>query len=272
MRRLALALVLTAFGSNLAWATSLPDNPVSALAVARVKTTEPVVALTFDACPTRLRSGLDREVLEILRREKVPATIFVSGRWVEKHWKEARELAGEPLFELGNHSYHHRYFSTMEIDRARSEILATDRLIASLGRTSIGFRPPFGDWAAWLPAYTAGRPVVLWDVVSGDAGGHKPPGRMVTDVTAAARPGSIIIFHINGRGPHTKKALGPIIQNLRSKGLRFVRVSELLGLEGAEVVRAVPSRYKKRVFPPMTPAGRGNADPKSTPQRGTPPG
>ena len=259
-----------------ALATSLPGGAVEGVAVSRVITDDPVVALTFDACPTRSR-GFDREVFEILRREQIPATVFVSGKWVEKHWREARELAAEPLIELGNHSYSHSYFSTMDLAKGREEIEATDRLIATLGRTSVGVRPPFGDWAAWLPTQTAGRPVVLWDVVSGDAGGHISAERMVTDVSAAIRPGSIVIFHINGRGPNTKKALLPIIQRLRARGMRFVRVSELLDLDGGVIVRARPRRYKKRALPPMSPetdapSGRNDADSKGTAQRSTQPG
>ena len=45
---------------------------------------------------------------------KVPATVFVSGRWVEKHWREAKELADEPLIEFGNHSYRHPAFSRLD--------------------------------------------------------------------------------------------------------------------------------------------------------------
>src|SRR5687767_4219292 len=104
-------------------ATSLPTGgPPEGAAVARVITTAPVVALTFDACPTRLRVGFYREIFDILRREQVPATVFVSGKWMEKFWNEARELAAEPLIELGNHSYRHQYFSTMDAARAREEI------------------------------------------------------------------------------------------------------------------------------------------------------
>lgn len=124
-------------------ATSLPAGaPPEGVAVSRVITTDPVVALTFDACPTRL--PFDREVFDILRREQIPATVFVSGKWIERHWREARELAAEPLIELGNHSYSHQQFSTMEQAKGREEIEVTDRLITSLGRKSVGCARPSG--------------------------------------------------------------------------------------------------------------------------------
>lgn len=226
------------------------EDGESGVAVSRVETTRPLVALTFDACPTRAGArGFDREVFEILRRERVPATIFVSGRWIESHWDEARELAAEPLVELGNHSYRHPPFSRLDVARVREEIATTDRLIGALGRQSVGVRPPFGDWAAWLPAHTSGQPVILWDVVSGDAGGHLSAASIVSRVSSGVRPGSIVIFHINGRGPHTKKALPEIVQRLRARGFEFVRVSELvgLGLRDAAIVKARPARYRKKV-------------------------
>jgi peptidoglycan/xylan/chitin deacetylase (PgdA/CDA1 family) len=222
--------------------------PEPAPALAAVSTREPVVALTFDACPSpRGARGFDAEVFEILRRERVPATVFVSGRWVETHRAQALALAAEPLIELGNHSYDHPPFSRLSMAKARADIERTDRIIASLDRTSVGFRPPFGDWAAWLPLQTGGRPIVLWDVVSQDAHGHVSAPRIVEGVTAAVQPGSIVIFHINGRGPETKKALPEIIRRLRERGLRFARVSELLRLPDATVVRALPHRYRRRI-------------------------
>jgi peptidoglycan-N-acetylglucosamine deacetylase len=235
-------------------AEEMPMEAPSALAAAvtSVTTRAPVVALTFDACPTSAGSrGFDREIFEILRREQVPATIFVSGRWVETHREEAEALAAEPLIEFGNHSYDHAAFSQLSMAQARADIERTDRIIGSLDRRSVGFRPPFGDWAPWLALQTGGQPIVLWDVVSQDAFGYVAAPRMVERVSASVQPGSIVIFHINGRGPHTKKALPEIIQRLRARGLGFVRVSELLRLPDAGLVQAQPHRYRRR---PLTSA------------------
>jgi peptidoglycan-N-acetylglucosamine deacetylase len=269
-------------------AEGLTPRETVPLAVSRVSTTLPVVALTFDACPTRDRRGFDREVFEILRREKVPATVFVSGRWIEKHWREALELAVEPLIEFGNHSYRHPAFSRMTVAQVRAEIDATDKLIGELGHQSVAVRPPFGDWAAWLPEATGGQPVVLWDVVSGDAGGHLSANTIVNTVSAGAQPGSIVVFHINGRGPRTKQALPRIIRRLRARGLRFVWVSELLALKGSEIVKAQPRRYTKKLRVKAHedlrdelqddlydhPSGEPDqhADPKGAPGGSTPPG
>lgn len=238
-RQLAVLLAAAALcqmGDPAAWAAS-------AMAIERVETAEPVVALTFDACPTKASPhGFDREVFDILRTERVPATVFVSGQWVERHPAEARTLAAEPLIEFGNHSFAHPPFSRVSERRLRAEIAATDRIIARLGRKSVGVRPPFGDWSPGVLELTNQAPLVLWDVVSGDAGGHVPVERMVDDVSRRTRKGSIVIFHINGRGPGTKAALPEIIRRLRARGLRFVHVSELLRLPDAAVVAAQPGK------------------------------
>jgi peptidoglycan/xylan/chitin deacetylase (PgdA/CDA1 family) len=86
-------------------------------------------------------------------------------------------------------------------------------------------------------------PTVLWDVVSGDANGHVPPIKMIEGVIRSVRPGSIVIFHINGRGTYTKDALPAIIHVLRERGLRFVPLSQLLALPGG---RALPARQVVR--------------------------
>jgi peptidoglycan/xylan/chitin deacetylase (PgdA/CDA1 family) len=233
------ALLTTAAAAALIQASAA----ASGIAVQRLETTDPVVAITFDACPTKPSpEGFDTEIFNFLRREHIPATVFVSGQWVENHRAEAKALAAEPLIEIGNHSYAHPPFSRLSHERVRAEIQSTDRIIEALGRHSVGVRPPYGDWADWLLDETGGKPLVLWDVVSGDAGGRIPADRIVTEVVRRTHPGSIVIFHINGRGPETKIALPEIVQKLRARGLRFVHVSELLHLPGARVIAARPGR------------------------------
>src|SRR5512147_3317277 len=65
------------------------------------------IALTFDACPTGRPDEYDEKVIEVLLREKVPATLFLSGRWVEKNPEKAKFLASKPQFEIAAHSYYH---------------------------------------------------------------------------------------------------------------------------------------------------------------------
>jgi peptidoglycan/xylan/chitin deacetylase (PgdA/CDA1 family) len=236
----SLALALLAAQS----AGSAPDLPH--VAVGRVDTKEPVVALTFDACATLDQpNAFDRRVFDIIKKEQVPVTVFLSGRWIEFHPDFARELAADPAVELGNHSYSHPTLTTVNGDRLVDEIGRTEDLISQLGRRSVAFRPPAGIYSARTlkAAYDRHLPTVLWDVVSGDANGHVPAIRMIEEVTRSVRPGSIVIFHINGRGPYTKDALPAIIHILRDRGLRFVPLSQLLALPGG---RALPARQVVR--------------------------
>jgi peptidoglycan/xylan/chitin deacetylase (PgdA/CDA1 family) len=217
--------------------------------VARVETQDPLVALTFDACATYDQpNAFDRPVFDIIKREQIPVTVFVTGRWIEFHPDIARELAADSSVEFGNHSYSHPILTTVDGARLADEIGRTEDLIAQLGRHSVAFRPAAGVWDARVLKAAADRnlPTVLWDVVSGDAGGHLKPQTMIDGVTRSVRPGSIVIFHINGRGPYTKDALPDIIRNLRARGFKFVHLSELLAIPGAKAQAAPHILYHRK--------------------------
>jgi peptidoglycan/xylan/chitin deacetylase (PgdA/CDA1 family) len=209
----------------------------------------PQVAITFDACATKTHGyGFDRPVLEIVRREQVPVTIFVSGRWVESHPDVMQELAADPLIEFGDHSYDHPHMTKLPAWRIAKQIDLTEEALAKYGKSSVAFRPPFGDVDARLvrvvrrlPAH--GMPTVTWDVVSGDPSRRQTVAGMTKTVLRRARPGSIIIFHINGRGWRTAEALPGILHGLRERGLGFVPVSALLAGRmpaGAPAATAAP--------------------------------
>jgi peptidoglycan-N-acetylglucosamine deacetylase len=227
----------------------LPAAPLPGFAIASVRTQRPVVALTFDACATlKQDNGFDREIFEILKREQIPVTIFATGRWLEAHPAEAKELAAQPWVELGNHSYSHVRMTRIPRSKAMEQIARTDVLIGLLGRKSAGFRPPAGAWNRSLVRLAARQhlPTIQWDVVSGDPGDRATADRIVKAVLPAAHPGSIVIFHINGRAPHTKEALPEIIRGLRDKGLGFVTISQLLQQPDAQLHPARPSPFGYR--------------------------
>lgn len=80
-----------------------------------------LVALTFDADMTdsmlanlrngRVRSYANLRIIELLERERIPATFFLTGKWVERYPDLTRRLAGNSRFELANHTYGHLAFT-----------------------------------------------------------------------------------------------------------------------------------------------------------------
>jgi peptidoglycan/xylan/chitin deacetylase (PgdA/CDA1 family) len=110
------------------------------------------------------------------------------------------------------------------------QIDQTEAALARYGKKSVAFRPPFGEWNRRLVevAQQKGLPTVTWDVVSGDPSAHTTAPRLVRNVLDRTRAGSIVIFHINGRGRKTAEALPEILRTLRDRGLRFVFLSDLL--------------------------------------------
>ncbi|HTA18722.1 MAG TPA: polysaccharide deacetylase family protein [Polyangia bacterium] len=211
-----------------AWLAADPAAPIR-----RVATREPAVAITFDACATRAQTyGFDREVYEIVHREKVPATIFVSGHWVDGHADAMAALARDPLIGFGDHSYDHPHMSHLTAARQGEEIDETEAALARYGKKSVAFRPPFGDWSPRVidVVHAHGLPTVTWDVVSADPSKKTTVAGMYRNVVPRARAGSIIIFHINGRGWKTAEALPEILRGLRARGFRFVSLADLLAL------------------------------------------
>ena len=227
--------------SSPSWGTPPLSRPIS-----RVNTQEPAVAITFDACATKKGwYGFDRDVFDILKREQVPATIFVSGRWVDTHPEAMGDLTGDPLIEFGDHSYDHPHMTQLPAGRVADEIDQTEAALGRYGRHSVAFRPPFGDWNRRVIDIVHGKnlPIVTWDVVSGDPSLRTTTAAMIREVVGHARTGSIIIFHINGRGWKTHEALPAILSGLRERGFRFVPLSELMrggGPSGGPVAGAAP--------------------------------
>ena len=69
---------------------------------------------------------------------------------------------------------------------------------------------------------------IQWDVSSGDPTVGQSEQGIQRQVLSNVAPGSIVLFHANGRGWHTQGALPGIIAGLKARGYEFATVSELL--------------------------------------------
>lgn len=221
--------------SDLRTASALPAPPLAPVApqvLAHGRRDLPYVALTFDACSTRDVSKYDERVTRELIAAQVPVTIFLGGSWAREEAAHVRELASVPIFELGNHSYTHPHMTAIKSDeRIRLEIERTQAQIFDLtGIQPKLFRPPYGEYDQRVVRIAAelGLTTVEYDVASGDPDAHATKERLIEWVLRKARPGSIILMHINHRSFHTSEALPDIIFGLRAKGFELVTVGRLL--------------------------------------------
>jgi peptidoglycan/xylan/chitin deacetylase (PgdA/CDA1 family) len=211
-----------------------PLPPITAVAtdvISRPDAAAKRVALTFDACSTLERSFYDDRITRVLLQTKTPATMFISGRWAETHLREMRVLSEIPLFEIGNHSYIHPHMTEVPPDRQREELLWTQQILLSLtGKLPRFFRPPYGEVDAGLSQVAGqnGLRTVEYDFPSGDPDKSFTRERLAGWVLAKARPGSIIVMHMNRHGWHTAEALPEIIAGLRAKGFVLSKVSEMV--------------------------------------------
>lgn len=225
------------------------------------------VALTFDLCETAGGvSGYDAGIVSWLRANRVRATFFAGGKWMQTHPEQTLQLMADPLFEIGNHSWTHLNFRKLGQSRMEEQVLRTQdqyrllrgllesrecarragaRAMDDIPREPVLFRFPYGTCNAEALGFLAslGLAAIQWDVVTGDASPSQTASGIARIVLSRVKPGSIIICHANRRGHGTAAALPLFVPRLREMGYDFVTVSELLASGTAETA---PDCYEER--------------------------
>jgi len=222
-------------------------TPVFERGSQRAAGSEKTVALTFDADMTadqgpRAAAGerFDNPALiASLRRLKVPATVFMTGRWAEEYPAQAKAIGNDPLFEIANHSYSHYAFTSpcygLPVVAKKAMRADVDRAFAAFRKAGARnvvpyFRFPGGCYneAALRTLAPAKVTAVQWDVVSGDAFATDADA-VAEQVLAGVRPGSLVVMHCTrSAAPATERAIRRIVPELRARGYRLVKVSDLM--------------------------------------------
>ncbi|MGW1148962.1 polysaccharide deacetylase family protein, partial [Streptomyces sp. NPDC002454] len=166
---------------------------------------------------------------------------------------QARSIGRDPLFEVANHSYSHHAFTadcyglpTVAPERMRSDAERATRAFDAVGvRNQVPyFRFPGGchDERALRALAPTGATAVQWDVVSGDAFATDA-GAVAHQVLDGVRPGSVVVLHCTrSAAPTTERVVRDVVPELRGRGYRFVKVSELIGQHPAAAGGPVAGR------------------------------
>ncbi|MGE5652856.1 MAG: polysaccharide deacetylase family protein [Bacillota bacterium] len=197
----------------------IQDSPVY-----RSTRQDKAIALTFD---TVWGTDYSQEIISVLKAEKVPATFFVAGWWVQRNPDAFKGilLAGH---EVGNATQNYLHLRALSDGRAQQEFRdCHQQLELAMGKRATLFRPPYGEQDTRLGEITKalGYRTVLWSLDTQDWQ-SKEPKTIAQTIVDGAEPGAIVLLHTSAAA--TPKALEQAISNLKQKGYTFHTVSDLL--------------------------------------------
>ncbi len=194
---------------------------------------EAKISLSFDAAWGNEDTS---KILEVLKKNDVRVTFFMTGGWIEKYPEDVKAIAAAG-HDLGNHSENHKQMSQLSADQCKEEIMKPHEKVKQLtGKDMMLFRPPYGDYNDNLIQVC--REInyypIQWDVDSLDWKDYDA-STIIKKVTEHKHlgNGSIILCH-NG-AKHTAEALDSMIRTLKEKGFQLVPISELIMKENYEI-------------------------------------
>jgi peptidoglycan/xylan/chitin deacetylase (PgdA/CDA1 family) len=240
------ALLLASLGGE-AIAQTRPTEIHDRIGQADIATRQ--VALTLDACS----GAFDEDLILFLIRNRIPATLFVTKKWLDKNPRGLAILKKNlDLFEIEDHGENHIpavigagrkvYGITGEPDviHLRREVLEGARAI----ERATGVAPHWYRGATAQYDRKAADEIrrlgfgIAGFSVNADAGASLKRAQ-VLDRLRHVRGGDVIIAHMNKPVGDTAEAMSDGLIELRRRGLVFVRLDQV---DLVEITGSKPSR------------------------------
>ncbi|HEY4201502.1 MAG TPA: polysaccharide deacetylase family protein [Devosiaceae bacterium] len=196
----------------------------------------PQVALTLDACD----GATDDRILSVLVANKIPATLFVTGKWLRHNAAAIKTLTTHPdLFELEDHGANHipavlgkakvygiTPAGTLAAVDSEVQVGAGDLMLAA-GVQSHWYRDATARYSptAIKEIGTLGYQVAGYSL-NGDYGASVFAPVAARQISGA-KDGDVIIAHINQPKRHSGEGVAEGILALQAKGFKFVRLEDV---------------------------------------------
>jgi peptidoglycan/xylan/chitin deacetylase (PgdA/CDA1 family) len=246
----AAAFLALAFGLSFAPAARASDTAVvqPAASAPKVRLVEPKlhlakagglspvrVALTFDAC----MGAVDERILSTLVSERIPATVFVTARWLRKNpTTVAIFLANPDLFEIENHGENHIPAIDVAVPvygiPAAGSPEAVSREVAKGAEAVVAAGFPAPHWFRGATAKYDSSSIdeiramgyrIAGYSLNGDDGSLLGAGAAEKRITAA-KDGDVVISHINQPTHAAGQGVANAILKLKAHGVEFVRLAD----------------------------------------------
>ena len=212
------------------------------------------IILTFDDGPG---DEYTPKILDILEREKVPATFFIVGLEAEKNLPVLKRIYRDG-YEIGNHTFTHHNIATMSAERAEIEMKVTRLIIEAVtSHSTILFRAPYNadsepqTFEEIEPLARSKKDNYITVGESIDPNDWDPNNNADSIVARTIRiaedgKGNIILLHDAGGESRqaTVDALPRIIKYFRDKGCKFTTVADLMGKTKDDIMPPVKKDWE----------------------------
>lgn len=194
----------------------------------RENTDEKVLYLTFDA---GYENGHTEKILDVLKKEKVPATFFVVGNYIETEPELVKRMVKEGHI-VGNHTYHHPDMSQISsMENFKEELTSLEKLYKETTGEEMKkfYRPPQGKYsvANLEMANELGYTTVFWSLAYVDWYEDQQPSReeAFKKLIPRVHPGAVILLH--STSATNAEVLDELICKWREQGYEFKALNEL---------------------------------------------
>ncbi|MFJ5716213.1 delta-lactam-biosynthetic de-N-acetylase [Neobacillus sp. NPDC093127] len=183
--------------------------------------------LTFDS---GYENGYTPKILEVLKKEKVPATFFVTGHFLNSQPELVKQMVKEGHI-IGNHSWHHPDFTAVSDERVREELNSVKLKTKELtGQKKMKYlRPPRGVFSerTMQIAKEEGFTHVFWSLAFVDWNINQQRGWQYSydNIMRQIHPGCVLLLHSVSKD--NADALERAIQDLKKKGYKFKSLNDL---------------------------------------------
>ncbi|WP_394237843.1 delta-lactam-biosynthetic de-N-acetylase [Niallia oryzisoli] len=185
------------------------------------------IYLTFD---NGYENGYTEKILDVLKKEKVPAAFFVTGHYLESAPKLVKRMVKEGHI-VGNHSWHHPDLTQVSDERLKEELekvkVKTEELTGV--KTMDYIRPPRGIFSERTMALAndQGYKHIFWSLAFIDWKTDQQKGAQYSyaNIMKQIHPGAILLLHTVSKD--NADALESVIKDLKKQGYKFKSLDDL---------------------------------------------
>lgn len=168
------------------------------------------------------------KLLEVLDKNEIKITFFITGRWADKY-NDIVELIHSKGHEIGNHGYYHKDYSKFDYQTALKDIEHADNSLESIIKEDIAlFSPPSGAYnnnvikALKDLGYNN---MILWSIDTIDWKKTTTKEKIYNRVIDKVGYSDIILIHPT---KNTTDVLDELINALMEQGYKVMTISKMI--------------------------------------------